>query len=204
MTMGELARMFNEERGIQAKLTVVPLQGWMRGDWFDSTGELWVNPSPNMRRLMAAILYPGIGLIEGSNLSVGRGTDTPFEIVGAPWVNAVALARYLNAREIAGVRFIPAEFEPDNSTYAHEKCGGVQILVADRNALDAPQLGVEVASALLSLYPENFKVADVDALLRSKAVLDALKAGEDPRRVAEEWREGLEKFEALRARYLLY
>jgi uncharacterized protein YbbC (DUF1343 family) len=204
MTMGELAKMFNAERAIHAKLTVIPLQGWMRGDWFDSTGELWVNPSPNMRSLRAATLYPGIGLIEGSNISVGRGTDTPFELVGAPWVSAVQLAQYLNAREIAGVRFIPAGFTPDSSTHAHEKCNGVQILVTDRNALDAPELGIEVASALLTLYSDRYKVPDVDALMLNKAALDALKAGEDPRRVAEEGRDGLEKFQTVRAKYLIY
>ena len=204
MTMGELARMFNGERGIGARLTVVPMQGWVRGDWFDSTGELWVNPSPNMRSLTEAILYPSIGMIEDSNISVGRGTNTPFELAGAPWVKAVELARYLNAREIAGVRFTPIEFTPDNSTYAHEKCGGVQIVVTDRNTLDAPELGVEVAAALQSLYPGEYKVAGVDTLMVNKASLDAIAAGQDPRRVVEQWREGLERFEIVRAKYLLY
>ena len=204
MTMGELARMFNAERAINAKLTVVPMQGWMRGDWFDSTANLWVNPSPNMRNLNAATLYPGIGMIEASNVSVGRGTDTPFELVGAPWIKSVDLARYLNAREIAGVRFIPTEFTPDNSVYTHEKCGGVQIVVSDRNALDAPELGIEVAASLQSLYPGDYKVGGVDTLMVSKASLDAIAAGQDPRRIAEQWRDGLEKFEILRAKYLIY
>jgi uncharacterized protein YbbC (DUF1343 family)/CubicO group peptidase (beta-lactamase class C family) len=204
MTMGELARMFNGERAIGAKLTVVPIEGWIRGDWFDSTGELWVNPSPNMRSLAEAILYPGIGMIEESNVSVGRGTDTPFELVGAPWVKPIELARVLNAREIAGVRFTPIEFTPDGSVYAHEKCGGVQIIVTDRNMLDAPELGVEVAGALLSLYPGDYKVTGFDTLMVNKASLDAIVTGQDPRRVAEQWREGLERFELLRAKYLLY
>ena len=204
MTAGELARMLNAERGIHAKLTVVPMQGWIRGDWFDSTGELWVNPSPNMRSLTEAALYPGIGMIESSNISVGRGTDTPFELVGAPWVKAIDLAKYLNARGIAGVRFIPVEFTPDSSVYAHEKCGGVQIVVSDRNMLDAPEMGVEFAAALKSLYTESYKVEGVDTLMVSKSSLEAIVAGEDPRRVAEDWRDGLEKFEALRAKYLLY
>ena len=196
MTMGELAKMFNAERGIDAKLTVVPMEGWIRGDWFDSTGELWVNPSPNMRSLTAATLYPGIGMIEASNISVGRGTDTPFELVGAPWVRAVELARYLNARQIAGVRFMPVEFTPENSVYAHQICKGVQIVVTDRNMVDAPELGVEVAGAMESLYPGDYNVAGVDTLMVNKASVDALAAGQDPRRVAEQWREGLERFEA--------
>jgi uncharacterized protein YbbC (DUF1343 family)/CubicO group peptidase (beta-lactamase class C family) len=204
MTVGELARMFNAERAIHANLAVVPMQGWVRGDWFDSTGELWVNPSPNMRNLTEAALYPGIGMIEQSNISVGRGTDTPFELVGAPWIHAVELAKYLNARDIAGVRFIPVEFTPGSSVYAEQRCGGVQIVVSDRNLLDAPELGIEFASALESLYPQSYKVAAVDTLMASNASLEALVAGEDPRHVAEQWRDGLVKFEALRAKYLLY
>jgi uncharacterized protein YbbC (DUF1343 family)/CubicO group peptidase (beta-lactamase class C family) len=204
MTIGELAKMFNTERAINAKLTVVPMQGWIRGDWFDSTGELWVNPSPNMRSLTVAILYPGIGMIEASDISVGRGTDSPFEWVGAPWMNGIDMARYLNARAISGVRFIPVEFTPDNSTYAHEKCGGVRIIVTDRNLLDAPELGIEVAAALQALYPGDYKAQGVDTLMVNKASLDAIAAGQDPRRVAEQWRDGLEKFEAVRAKYLIY
>jgi len=204
MTIGELAKMFNAERRIGARLTVVPMEGWIRGDWFDSTGELWVNPSPNMRSLPAATLYPGIGMIEASNISVGRGTGTPFELVGAPWINARALAGYLDARDIAGVRFIPTEFTPDTAAYTHEKCRGVQIVVTDRNALDAPELGIEVSAALLSLNPADYKPAGVDMLLVNKASLDALTSGEDPRRVAEQWREPLERFEELRAKYLIY
>lgn len=204
MTVGELARMFNNERAIGARLSIVPMEGWIRGDWFDSTGELWVNPSPNIRSLNEAMLYPGIGMIEASNISVGRGTDTPFELLGAPWIDSRALATYLNARDIAGVRFVPVEFTPESAVYAHEKCRGVQLVVTDRNLLDAPELGIEVAGALQSLFPDSYKIAGVDTLMVSKASLEALAAGEDPRRVAEQWRDGLEQFESLRAKYLLY
>jgi uncharacterized protein YbbC (DUF1343 family)/CubicO group peptidase (beta-lactamase class C family) len=204
MTMGELAKMFNAERGLRAKLTVVPMQGWMRGDWFDSTGELWVNPSPNMRNLTAAALYPGIGMIEASNISVGRGTDSPFELVGAPWINATDLARYINARAIAGVRFVPVEFVPESSVYAHEKCAGVRILVTQRDWIDAPELGLEFASALLTLYPQNYMATGVDTLMVNKASYDAFMSGEDPRHVAEQWRDDLDRFMTLRAKYLLY
>jgi uncharacterized protein YbbC (DUF1343 family) len=204
MTLGELAKMFNQERGLGAKLTVIAMEGWMRGDWFDSTGELWINPSPNMRNLTEATLYPGVGLIEGTNISVGRGTDTPFELVGAPWINPEDLARYLNAREMPGVRFVPVFFTPINSKYAHEHCGGVSILLADRNALDAPELGIEIASALQKLYPDRFELSGLDSLMVNKASLDALASGEDPRRVAEQWRDGIIRFEAIRAKYLIY
>jgi uncharacterized protein YbbC (DUF1343 family)/CubicO group peptidase (beta-lactamase class C family) len=204
MTSGELAKMFNQERGIAAKLTVIGMEGWMRGDWFDSTGVLWINPSPNMRNLTEAILYPGIGLIEATNISVGRGTDTPFELVGAPWINPADLARYLNARQIPGVRFIPMLFKPVSSMYANEQCGGVNILLSDRNALDAPELGIEIASALQKLYPDRFKLSGLDSLMVNKASLDALSSGEDPRRIAEQWRDALVRFEAIRAKYLIY
>lgn len=204
MTVGELARMFNAERGIGAKLAVIPMEGWMRGDWFDSTGEMWVSPSPNMRSLTEATLYPGIGMIEATNVSVGRGTDTPFELVGAPWVNAEELARYLNARMIAGVRFVPTEFTPTSSEYAGQECGGVNLVMTDRNALDASEMGLEVASALMSLYPHQYKADGLDRLMVSKVTEDALALGEDPRRIAEGWRDGIETFEKVRAKYLLY
>jgi uncharacterized protein YbbC (DUF1343 family)/CubicO group peptidase (beta-lactamase class C family) len=204
MTVGELARMFNAELGIGAALTVIPMEGWMRGDWFDSTGELWTTPSPNMRRLDEAVLYPGIGMIEGTNVSVGRGTDTPFELVGAPWVAAEDLARYLNARQIGGVRFVPVRFTPSSSKYAGQDCGGVNLVLVDRDALDAPELGIEIVSALAALYPDQYKIDGLDSLMVNKASLDALARREDPRRIAEDWREGIEKFQALRARYLLY
>ncbi len=204
MTVGELAKMFNIERAIHAKLTVVPMEGWMRGDWFDSTGELWINPSPNMRSPTEATLYPGTGMIETTNISVGRGTDTPFELVGAPWVVPEDFARYLNAREIGGVRFVPVYFTPASSMYAGEKCGGVNIVLTDRNALDGPEMGIELASALQKLYPAQFKITGLDALMVNKASLDALMAGEDPRRVADDWRDRQEHFKLLRARYLIY
>src|SRR6266850_4101851 len=136
MTTGELAKMFNAERNINARLQVVAMDGWMRGDWFDSTGVNWINPSPNLRSLTEATLYPGVALIEGTNVSVGRGTDTPFEILGAPWINGRELTQYLNARNISGVRFVPVSFNPNASNYANAKCAGVNIVVTDRNALD--------------------------------------------------------------------
>ena len=204
MTIGELARMFNAERAIGAKLTVVPMEGWLRGDWFDSTGKLWINPSPNMRSLNEATLYPGIGMIEATNISVGRGTDTPFELVGAPWIDPLAFSQYLNAREISGVRFVPVRFTPASSNYANQACGGVNIVVADRNALDAPEMGAEIASALQKLYPNHYKIANLDTLMVNRASFQAIGQGEDPRRIAEDWQDGIEQFQKLRVKYLLY
>lgn len=204
MTIGELAGMFNSERAIDAKLTVVKMDGWMRGDWYDSTGMLWINPSPNLRNLTEATLYPGIGMIEGANISVGRGTDTPFELLGAPWIVPTALAQYLNAREIGGVRFVPINFTPSASIYSGQKCGGVNIVLTDRDALDAPELGLEIAAALHSLYPNEYKLVEIDGLMRNKASLDAVAAGQDPRRIAEDWQDALESFKLVRSKYLLY
>jgi len=204
MTIGEMAKLFNAERGIHANLTVIAMEGWMRGDWFDSTGQIWTNPSPNMRSLTEATLYPGIGMIETTNISVGRGTDTPFELVGAPWIVPEDLARYLNAREISGVRFVPVYFTPASSMYAGERCGGVNILLTDRNELDGPELGIEMTSGLQKLYPGQFKIAGLDTLMVNKASFDAVSAGEDPRRIAADWRDDLERFMSVRARYLIY
>ncbi len=204
MTVGELAKMFNAERKIGARLRVVTMEGWMRGDWFDSTSRLWINPSPNMRSLEEATLYPGLGMIETTNISVGRGTDTPFELVGAPWIEPLALSTYLNDRAIEGVRFVPVRFTPSSSTYAHQACGGVNVLVTERDALDAPELGLEIASALKQLYPDHFQLGPLDSLMRNQSSLDALAAGEDPRRIAEGWQERIDQFGVVRARYLLY
>ncbi|MGA9256966.1 MAG: exo-beta-N-acetylmuramidase NamZ domain-containing protein, partial [Candidatus Sulfotelmatobacter sp.] len=201
MTMGELAKMFNAERNINARLTVVPMEGWQRGDWFDSTGLAWVNPSPNLRSVTEAALYPGVALIEGTNVSVGRGTDTPFELVGAPWINSRELAAYLNARGIAGVRFVPVTFTPTASNYAGQKCEGVNVVLTERNALDAPELGIELAAALQKLYPTDYEMEFMAELLVNKAAYDGLLAGRDPRRIAQDWQEGLEKFEAVRKKY---
>lgn len=204
MTLGELAQMYNAERHINARLQVVPMQGWIRGDWFDSTGLTWINPSPNLRSLNEATLYTGVALIEGANISVGRGTDTPFELVGAPWIDARQLAQYLNAREISGVRFVPVNFTPASAWYAGQKCGGVNIFVTDRNALDTPELGIELASALHKLYPEQFHIEKMADILANQAVLEALTRGDDPRRIAQTWQEALQNFQQIREKYLLY
>jgi uncharacterized protein YbbC (DUF1343 family)/CubicO group peptidase (beta-lactamase class C family) len=204
MTMGELAKMFNAERSINARLQVIPIEGWMRGDWYDSTGLGWINPSPNMRSLTEAALYPGVALVEGTNVSVGRGTDTPFEVLGAPWIKAKELAQYLNAREISGVRFVPVSFAPSAGTYSGEKCEGVNLLLTERNAFDAPELGVELAAALHKLYPEQFHLEKMNEILINQSVYDAIASGEDPRRIAADWQAALDKFQQVRQKYLIY
>jgi uncharacterized protein YbbC (DUF1343 family) len=204
MTLGELAKMFNAERHIDAKLQVVAMEGWQPGDWFDSTGLSWINPSPNLRDLTQATLYPGVAMIEGSNISVGRGTDTPFEVVGAPWVKGRELAAYLNGRGIQSVRFVPIVFTPSSSNFAGERCEGVNLLVLDRNTMDSPELGIELASALHKLYPNDFKLERIADLMVKQTVLESIVAGTDPWRIAADWQERLNAFVKMREKYLLY
>lgn len=204
MTLGELAQMFNAEHNIHAKLTVISMQGWMRGDWFDSTGLEWTNPSPNLRSLTESALYPGVALVEGTNVSVGRGTETPFELLGAPWINARELAQYLNARLIPGVRFVPVTFTPSSSNYAGQVCHGANIVVTGRDFLDSPELGIELASALSKLYPQQFHMDKMIDILANQNVYDTLSRGEDPHRIALDWHDDLQKFQQTRQKYLIY
>ena len=204
MTIGELAQLFNAERNINAKLTVVKMEGWQRGDWYDETGLLWINPSPNLRSVNEASLYPGVGMIEGTNISVGRGTDTPFELVGAPWIKSKELADYLNARKIQGVRFVPITFTPTSSNYKGQLCGGVNIILTDRNFADVVEMGLEIASALKKLYPNDYKTDKLGGILRNQAALDAINSGVDPRRIAQDAQDDIDKFVQVRKKYLLY
>ena len=204
MTIGELARFFNGERQLHARLTVVSMEGWWRGDWFDSTGVGWVNPSPNLRSLTETTLYPAVGLIEGTNVSVGRGADTPFELVGAPWIHAQELAAYLNQRAIAGVRFLPVSFTPSSGPFAQERCQGVNLIVIDRTTLDAPELGLELASALNHLYGGEYKLDRIMDLLSNRTVFNSLAAQWDPRRIEEDYRDESLRFEKIRQKYLIY
>ena len=143
-------------------------------------------------------------MIEGTNVSVGRGTDTPFEVLGAPWVNARQLADHLNARNLAGIRFVPVSFTPTASNYANQLCQGVNMIVTDRNVLDSPELGIELAAALRGLYPNDYKMERMIEILANQKVFDALVAGEDPRRITQDWQDEVEGFEKRRAQYLLY
>jgi uncharacterized protein YbbC (DUF1343 family)/CubicO group peptidase (beta-lactamase class C family) len=204
MTMGELARLFNGENKIGADLTVIPMKNWRRDAWFDGTGLPWINPSPNMRNLVQATLYPGIGAIEGTNLSVGRGTDTPFEQLGAPWIDGVALAAALNARGLPGISFYPVRFTPSASKYAGEECQGVFMVVTDRTALRPVRLGVEIASALHRLYGGKFDLDAAARLLGSRNTISRIEAGEDPANIAESWAAAASRWRLLRSPYLIY
>src|SRR6185312_11827001 len=142
MTAGELAELFNTENHIGANLHVIKMQGYQRDHWYDQTGLRWVNPSPNLRSLTEAALYPGVALVEGTNVSVGRGTSMPFEVLGAPWIDGKQLANYLSRRDIRGVRFVPVSFSPTSANYAGQQCHGVNIILTQREFLDAPELGI--------------------------------------------------------------
>ena len=204
MTMGELARLFNAERKINAELTVVPLSGWSREQWFDETGLLWINPSPNIRNLNQATLYPGIGAIEYSNISVGRGTDQPFEQIGAPWIDGPRLAEHLNARSIAGIRFYPVTFTPKSSKYANEACQGVFMVVTDRAMLRPVRVGIEIASALSTLFKDRFDLATSARLLGKQESFDRALRGDDPVAIVKSWSEDEARWRIVRAKYLLY
>ncbi len=205
MTAGELARMFNAELKINAKLEVVAMKGWQRGDWLDSTGIVWVNPSPNMRSLNAALLYPGIAMLESSkNYSVGRGTDAPFEQIGAEFIQGRELAALLNARKIPGVRVYPTRFTPNDSNLKGKTIEGIRFVITDREGFDSVRLGIEVAVALQRLYPGQMSYPLNGKLIGSQALIKDFAAGADPRAVQARLEEELGPFLARRANFLLY
>ena len=204
LTVGEIAQMANEERKIGADLRVIKMENWRRDLWFDQTNQLWTNPSPNMRSLTEATLYPGIGLLEFTNLSVGRGTDTPFEVIGAPWIDAQKLAAYLNERKIAGVRFIPLRYKPRASVFKDEEVGGVNIVITDRKVFKPVRTGIEIAVALRRLYPNDWKIERYANLLVNADVFERVKRADAPEEIEKSWATGLEEFKNRRSRFLLY
>ncbi len=204
MTAGELARLFNDENATGAGLHVVKMEGYRRETWFDETGLRWVNPSPNIRSVTEAVLYPGVALVESSNVSVGRGTDMPFEVVGAPWIDRERLAGWLNRRNIGGVSFEPVSFTPKSGPFANKPCGGARLRLTDRDKLDAPALGIELASALYRLYPSRFQIDGTLGMIGSREVLQAIKNGADPRDIRTGWMREVSDFCRMRDKYLLY
>ena len=205
LTIGELVRLFNGEAQIGADLTIVAMKNWRRDDWFDDTGLAWVNPSPNLRNLVAATVYPGVGAIEGTNVSVGRGTDTPFEQIGAPWIDGPALAAALNASALPGIRFYPVSFTPAaGQKLGGEVCHGVFLIVTDRDRLRPVRVGLQIASTLSKMYGEQFRLEDAATLFGPKAMLEKIRAGADPAAIAASWAADQAKWRLTRAKYLLY
>ena len=203
MTIGELARMCNAERQCNADLTVIQLENWRRDAWFDQTGLPWTNPSPNMRNLSQAILYPGVGLLE-SAVSVGRGTDTPFEQVGAPYIDDVKFAAELNRAALPGITFIPVQFTPSASIHKGERCGGVYLLLTDRNACNVVDVGLLIAKTLCRMYPQNFDPGKMSHLLLDPDTLEAVRRDNSLAEIRAAWQPKAKEFQKTRAKYLLY
>lgn len=204
MTVGELARLLNAEKGLGCDLKVIPVEGWRRADLWDATNLTWVNPSPNMRSLTEALFYPGVGLLETTNLSVGRGTDTPFEVIGAPWLDGRLLAAELNAQELPGVRFVPVRFTPQTSVHAGQPCGGINLIVVARHRFVPVYTGIALAVALRKLYPNAWEASRYNALLASKQAHDALLSGATAEGLARTWHRALQLFRERRRPHLLY
>jgi uncharacterized protein YbbC (DUF1343 family) len=204
MTVGELARYFNAEKGVGANLQVVEMKGWLRPYYFWDTGQLWVNPSPNMRNMMEAILYPGVCLLEKTNVSVGRGTDRPFEVVGAPWIEPRRFAASLMAAQMPGVRFVPIFFTPRSGTNQGRRCGGVSLIITNADKLKSVLLGLTLASVLYRLYPEEFELDNMMELLGNAEAMKKLKAGEPPAEIAQKTGADFQRFLSKRQKALIY
>ena len=204
MTLGELAQFFNSENYIGADLHVIAMKDWHRQDRFEATGLMWIPPSPNLRSLNAALLYPGIEILQAAGVSVGRGTDAPFEMFGAPWIEPVETADELNRQFIPGVRFVPTHFTPTSDLYKGQLCGGISLVITDRASVNSMLMGLEIATLLNKKYPNNFQIAKMIELLGSSATIDRLKAGDVPSRIVLDWQFDLDVFRKLREKYLLY
>jgi uncharacterized protein YbbC (DUF1343 family) len=204
MTLGELARMFNAENHLGVDLHVMAMQNWRRSETYDETGLAWIAPSPNLRTLRAAFLYPGIEILQAAGVSVGRGTDTPFEIVGAPWIHSNKLVSKLDRRKIPGVGFKVTRFTPNDGLYSGQDCEGVSLTVTDRVTFRATLMGLEIIEALQRLYPQNFQTAKTIELLGSQSTVDQLRRGADPLQIIAGWSVDLSAFRAMRQKYLIY
>jgi len=204
MTVGELATLFDADDGLGLALSIVPMRGWDRRAYFDETGLPWVNPSPNLRSVDEALLYPALGLLEGTNLSVGRGTDAPFERLGAPWLDADALVAALAAESLAGVTFTPEAFTPRADRYTGQPCRGVHVAVGERDRFEPVRAGLAIARALRRLHPRDWDFAKLAGLVGDPAVVDAIDAGLPLAAIVEKYEAGRAAFASRREKYLLY
>jgi uncharacterized protein YbbC (DUF1343 family) len=204
MTLGELAQMFNAENKIGADLHVIAMKDWHRRDTFEATGVTWIPPSPNLRTLNAALLYPGIEILQAGGVSVGRGTDTPFELFGAPWIRGSELAEALSRRFVPGVRFVSTRFTPRDGMYKGEACEGISLIITDRASLHSMLMGLEIASVLWRMYPNHFAIDKLVELVGNKKTVERLKKGDAPTRIVEDWEPEIAAFRKIRAKYLLY
>ena len=204
LTIGELAQLFNSENHINTDLHVIPMKNWHRNLFFESTSLRWVPPSPNLRTLKGSLLYPGLEILQNAGVSVGRGTESPFEEFGAPWINGEEIAAELNARDLAGVHFINQPFVPVSGLYTGRRCGGVGIRVTDRNTLRSMRVGLEIAAILQRRYPTDFDATKLVLLLGNADTVSALQAGTPPEKIIASWSNDLATFDSLRRKYFLY
>ncbi|MGB2664076.1 MAG: DUF1343 domain-containing protein [Candidatus Acidiferrum sp.] len=204
LTIGELAQLFNAENHINCELHVVAMKNWHRNYFYENTGIRWLPPSPNLRTLKGAILYPGLEILQNAGISVGRGTEAPFEEFGAPWINGDEVAEALNARNLPGVRFANQPYIPVSGLYAGQHCGGVGIHVTDREAVRSMRVGLEIAALLQKMYPDHFDVSKTIVLLGNDATVQQLKAGTPPEQITATWAPALEAFDQIRRKYFLY
>jgi uncharacterized protein YbbC (DUF1343 family) len=204
LTIGELAQLFNTENHITVKLHVIPMKGWHRNYFFESTGLRWIPPSPNLRTLKGSILYPGLEILQNAGVSVGRGTEAPFEEFGAPWINGEEVATELNAKNLPGLRFANQRFIPVSGLYAGQHCGGVGIKVTDRAAVRSIRMGLEIAEILQKKYPANFDTAKMLLLLGNSETVSQLQAGTTPAEIVAGWAKDLAAYDQMRRKYFLY
>jgi uncharacterized protein YbbC (DUF1343 family) len=204
MTLGEMAQMFNAENHIGCDLQVIAMKNWNRRQWFEQTGLPWTPPSPNLRTVTADVLYPGLEILQNAGISVGRGTDTPFQIFGAPYIHGTELAAALNRRYIPGVRFVATKFTPRSGPHKDELCEGAELVITDRASVHSMLMGFEIAVALAKLYPEIFHVEQLALLVGNSSTISRLQHGDAPTRIFSDEDPALEAFRTMRSKYLLY
>lgn len=204
MTIGELAQLYNAENHIGADLHVIQMKNWRRNYFFESTGIRWVPPSPNLRTTKGAILYPGLDILQNAGVSVGRGTQTPFEIFGAPWMSGEEVAAALNAKHLPGVRFSSELLIPVSGLYQGQRCGGVTIKIGEKSAVRSMRMGLEIAAVLKKLYPDKVDLAKTITLLGNALTVQELKDGVPPEKIVADWHDDLAKYETMRRKYFLY
>jgi uncharacterized protein YbbC (DUF1343 family) len=204
LTIGELAQFFNSENHINADLHVIAMKNWHRNYFFESTGVRWIPPSPNLRTLKGSIAYPGLEILQNAGVSVGRGTEAPFEEFGAPWMDSEKVASALNAAHLPGLRFVTQPFIPVSGLYAGKRCNGVGIRIGDRVAVRSVRMGLEIAALLKKMYPQNFDVSKTVTLLGNAQTVQKLEDGASPADIVASWQSGLSGYDKTRRRYLLY
>ena len=204
LTIGELAQLFNAENHIGCDLHVVSMKNWHRNYFFESTGARWVPPSPNLRTLKGAVFYPGLEILQNAGVSVGRGTETPFEEFGAPWINGESVAGALNGRHLAGLHFVNQPFIPVTGLYFGQRCGGIGVRITDRQAVRAMLMGIEIASVLKKLYPDKFDPTKLIGLVGNEKTIQELQDGMPAEQIVASWAEDLKAFETMRKKYFLY